>query len=87
MVDVVKVLDCTLRDGGYVNNWNFSQFLEQSRMQFLKQSHTQLLVETVQGRGPHLEALAKLMTCPQSSTEAFSNLFADLLKASKIINS
>ncbi len=43
-------------------------------MQFLKQSHTQLLVETVQGRGPHLEALAKLMTCPQSSTEAFSNM-------------
>ena len=20
----IKVLDCTLRDGGYVNNWNFS---------------------------------------------------------------
>ena len=55
-------------------NWNFSQFLEQSRMQFLQQSHTQLLVETVQGHGPHLEALAKLMTCPQSSAEAFSNM-------------
>ena len=45
-------------------DWNFSQFLEQSQMQFLQQSHTQLLVETVQGHGPHLEALAKLMTCP-----------------------
>lgn len=55
-------------------NWNFSQFLEQSRMQFLQQSYTQLLVETVQGHGPHLEALAKLMTCPQSSAEAFSNM-------------
>ena len=20
----IKILDCTLRDGGYVNNWNFS---------------------------------------------------------------
>jgi len=54
--------------------WDFSQFLEQSRMQFLQQSHTHLLVETVQGQGPHLEALAKLMTCPQSSAEAFSNM-------------
>jgi 3-deoxy-D-manno-octulosonate cytidylyltransferase len=24
MVDEVKILDCTLRDGGYVNNWDFS---------------------------------------------------------------
>ena len=55
-------------------NWNISQFLEQSRMQFLQQSHTQLLVETVQGHGPHLEALSKLMTCPQSSAKAFSNM-------------
>ena len=21
----IKVLDCTLRDGGYVNNWNFGK--------------------------------------------------------------
>ena len=21
----VKVLDCTLRDGGYINNWNFGE--------------------------------------------------------------
>ena len=21
----IKVLDCTLRDGGYINNWNFGQ--------------------------------------------------------------
>ena len=55
-------------------NWNISQFLEQSRMQFLQKSHTQLLEETVQGHGPHLEALAKLMTCPQSSAEAFSKM-------------
>ena len=20
-----KILDCTIRDGGYINNWNFSQ--------------------------------------------------------------
>ena len=53
-------------------NWNISQFLEQSRMQFLQQSHTELLVETVQGQGPHLEALAKLMSCTQSSAAAFS---------------
>ena len=21
----IKILDCTLRDGGYVNNWNFGK--------------------------------------------------------------
>ena len=21
----IKILDCTLRDGGYVNNWNFKE--------------------------------------------------------------
>ncbi len=21
----IKILDCTLRDGGYINNWKFSQ--------------------------------------------------------------
>ena len=55
-------------------NWDFSQFIEQSQKQFLKQSHKQLLVETVQGQGPHMRALAKLMSCPQSSAAAFSNL-------------
>ena len=55
-------------------NWDFSQFIEQSRRQFLQQSHTQLLVETVQGQGPHLEALAKLMNCPLSSESVFSNM-------------
>ena len=55
-------------------NWDFSQFIEQSRRQFLKQSQTQLLVESVQGQGPHLEALAKLMSCPQSSVAVFSKM-------------
>ena len=55
-------------------NWDFSQFIEQSRKQFLQQSQTQLLVETVQGQGPHMEALAKLMSCPQSSVAVFSKM-------------
>ena len=21
----MKILDCTIRDGGYINNWNFSK--------------------------------------------------------------
>ncbi len=42
--------------------------------QFLKQSHTQLLAETVQGHGSHLEALTTLMTCPPSSVETFSGM-------------
>ena len=55
-------------------NWNFSQYIEHVRRKFLKQTHSQLLEETVQGHGPHLEALTKLMTCQPSSVETFSGM-------------
>ena len=55
-------------------NWNFSQNLEHTRQQYVKKSHNQLLLETVQGHGPHLEALSNLMICPQSSSEVFSGM-------------
>jgi len=55
-------------------NWNFTQYIEHVRRKFLKQTHSQLLAETVQGHGPHLEALTTLMTCPPSSVETFSGM-------------
>ena len=55
-------------------NWNFTQYIEHVRKQFLKQTHSQLLAETVQGHGSHLEALTTLMTCPPSSVETFSGM-------------
>ena len=57
-------------------NWNFGmgRYMEYVLNQFLKQSHTQLLAETVQGHGSHLEALTTLMTCPPSSVETFSGM-------------
>ena len=55
-------------------NWNFSQYIEHVRKQFIKQTHSQLLAETVQGRGPHLKALTELMTCPPSSAVTFSGM-------------
>lgn len=58
-------------------NWNFGivgRYIEYVLNQFLKQSHTQLLAETVQGHGSHLEALTTLMTCPPSSVETFSGM-------------
>ena len=55
-------------------NWNFSQHIEHVRRKFLKQTHSQLLAETVQGHGSHLEALTTLMTCPPSSVETFSGM-------------
>ena len=27
MEENIKVLDCTLRDGGYMNNWNFDKIM------------------------------------------------------------
>jgi|TARA_B110000305_G_C19147786_1_gene496593 hypothetical protein len=55
-------------------NWDFTQYLERERRQFIKKSHQQLLVETVRGQGPHLEALSRLMECPQSSSEVFAGM-------------
>ena len=55
-------------------NWNFSQYIEHVRRMFLKQTHSQLLAETLQGHGSHLEALTTLMTCPPSSVETFSGM-------------
>ena len=55
-------------------NWNFTQYIEHVRRKFLKQTHSQLLAETVQGHGSHLEALTILMTCPPSSVETFSGM-------------
>ena len=55
-------------------NWNFTQHIEHVRRKFLKQTHSQLLAEAVQGHGSHLEALTTLMTCPPSSVETFSGM-------------
>ena len=57
-------------------NWNFAheRFIEHVVNKFLIKSHTQLLAETVQGHGSHLEALTALMTCPPSSVEKFSGM-------------
>ena len=55
-------------------NWNFTQYIEHVRRKFLKQTHSQLLAETVQGHGSHLEALTTLMNCPPSSVETFSGM-------------
>ena len=55
-------------------NWEFSQYLDHERRQFINNSHEHLLVETVRGQGPHLEALSRLMECSQSSSELFSEM-------------
>ena len=54
-------------------NWEFTHYLDYERNQFIKKSHQHLLVETSRGRGPHLEALSRLMECPQTP------LFASML--------
>ena len=54
-------------------NWEFAHYLDYERNQFVKKSRQYLLVETFRGRGPHLEALSRLMECPQTP------LFASML--------
>jgi len=53
-------------------NWDF-QYEEQVLQKFLKKLHNQILVETVQGKGIHIEALS-MMTCPHSSVEKFAGM-------------
>ena len=53
------------------------RYTEYVLRQFLKNSHEQLLFETVKGQGPHIEALFGLMACPHSSKSAFSDMFKE----------
>ena len=43
MNDEIKVLDCTLRDGGYVNNWEFSQGTTKAIINSLIDSGTDII--------------------------------------------
>ena len=61
-------LGCKYCDFGY------ERYTAYVLRQFIKKSHEQLLSETVQGQGPHIEALARLMACPHSSKDAFSEM-------------
>ena len=60
-------------------NWDsgYERYTEDVLRQFLKESHEQLLSETVQGHGPHIEALSRLMACPYSSKDAFSDMLKE----------
>ena len=60
-------------------NWDFGyeRYTEFALRQFLKKSHEQFLSETVQGKGPHIDALSRLMSCPHSSKEVFSDMLKE----------
>ena len=60
-------------------NWDFGyeRYTEYVLRQFLKKSHEQFLFETVKGQGPHIEALSRLMACPHSSKDAFSDMLKE----------
>jgi hypothetical protein len=39
----IKILDCTLRDGGYINNWKFSKVVGKSILTSLEDSHLDIV--------------------------------------------
>lgn len=39
----IKILDCTLRDGGYVNNWNFGKSNIEEIIQYLANSNIEII--------------------------------------------
>jgi len=51
--------------------WSVAQHLEYSRKHFIALKREQILEEAAQGEGEHLDALASLMACPDSSRETF----------------
>ena len=53
-------------------NWDFpyEKYIEYVIKRFIENSEKQILIETVQGYGSHVEALS-LMTCPKSSFKSF----------------
>ena len=55
-------------------NWDFTQFLEESRKQFITRQFQQVLEETALGEGPHLEALGRLMGCPDTEIRPFARM-------------
>ena len=60
-------------------NWDFGyeRYAENVLRQFLKKTHEQLLYQTVQGQGPHIDALSRLMSCPHSSIDTFSDMLKE----------
>ena len=60
-------------------NWDFGyeRYAENVLRQFLKKTHEQILFETVQGQGPHIDALSRLMACPHSSKDAFYDMLKE----------
>ncbi len=60
-------------------NWDFGyeRYTEYVLRQFLKKSHEQLLSDTVQGQGPYIDALSRLMACPLSSRGTFSDMLKE----------
>ncbi len=55
-------------------NWDFAKYLDHARIKFLMVSHQQVLMETVQGGGSHLNALTLLMDCSEPSQPEFSQM-------------
>jgi len=69
----IKVLDCTLRDGGYVNNWMFPK------------SFTKDVVNSLANSSIDIVEIGYLVG-PDSSRNVFGTVFSDITHAEEIIN-
>ena len=47
----IRLLDCTLRDGGYVNNWEFDNASAKQMMEGLYRSGAQIIEIGILGKG------------------------------------
>jgi len=58
-------------------NWDFVQYLDKSRQQFIVKEKLRLMEEIAQGQGRQLNALAQMMGCPATGYSPFSKLLHD----------
>ena len=80
-MDNVKILDCTLRDGGYYNNWDFSTNFAKNYLKVLSKTSVNIIeigcrkpINNI-GSGPNgLSKIAKFLT---SSEKDLSKLKFD----------
>ena len=68
---MIKVLDCTLRDGGYYNNWDFNEDTVQAYLKGMSDSKVEI-VEIGFRFLPQKKFLGKFAYCDDSFLSSIS---------------
>ena len=77
----IKILDCTLRDGGFVNNWNFGKKIIESIFSFLQESKVDFVeVGYLYGKQNYNENYTRF-----PNTQAINQTFKNLVHNNNLV--